>query len=160
MKIELVSTLPNTKEIQAFNFYNNSWLELIDSDPSGAVTSMGISKWKPGQDCSEGTDTVVLARATPLGPKAMYTFGTNDFWDFWGGCTVRFTWVGDKDTAFPAWAPLGSQTPDPTYPAVPRRIQSRRSPAHAGVGYPEDAGWSANGSRIRGWHQPGVLDNS
>ena len=118
MKIELVSTLPNTKEIQAFNFYNDSWLELIDSDPSGAVTSMGITKWKPGQDCSEGTDTVVLARATPFGPKAMYTFGTNDFWDFWGGCTVRFTWVGDRDTAFPAWAPLGSQTPGPTYPAV------------------------------------------
>src|SRR5262249_26481951 len=35
-----------------------------------------------------------------------------------GGCTVRFTWVGDRDTAFPAWAPLGSQTPDPTYPVV------------------------------------------
>jgi hypothetical protein len=118
MRIELVSTLANTKEIQAFNFYNNTWHDQIDSDPTGALTSMTITKWKAGQDCSTGTDTVVIARATPFGPKAMYTFGTNDFWDFWGGCTVRFTWVGDRDSAFPAWAPSGAQTPAPTYPAV------------------------------------------
>ncbi len=118
MRIELVSTLANTKEIQAFNFFNNSWDDQIDSDPTGAVTSMTITKWKAGQDCSAGTDTVVLARATQFGPKAMYTFGTNDFWDFWGGCTVRFSWVGDRDSALPAWAPSGAQTPAPTYPAV------------------------------------------
>ena len=118
MRIEITSTLAEIKEIQAFNFYNNTWHDQIDSDPSGALTSMTITKWMAGQDCSAGTDTVVLARATPFGPKAYYAFPTVDFWDFWGGCTVRFSWVADRNSAFPAWAPSGAQTPAPTYPAV------------------------------------------
>ena len=118
MRVEITSSLAETKEIQAFNFFNNTWHDQIDSDPTGAVTAMTITKWKAGQDCSAGTDTVVLARATAQGPKAFYTFGTNDFWDFWGGCTVRFSWVGDKNPSLPAWAPSGAQAPAPTYPAV------------------------------------------
>ena len=120
MRVEIISTLAETKEIQAFNFYNNTSHDQIDSDPTGALTSMTITKWKSGQDCSAGTDTVVLARAGQFGPKLMYTFGTNDFWDFWGGCTVRFTWVADTPYSWPhrPWAPSGAQTPAPTYPAV------------------------------------------
>jgi hypothetical protein len=120
MRVELISTLPEIKEIQAFNFYNNASLDQIDSDPSGALTSMPITKWKSGQACSAGADTVVLARAAQFGPKLMYTFGTVDFWDFWGGCTVRFTWVADTPYSWPhqPWAPSGAATPTPTYPAV------------------------------------------
>jgi hypothetical protein len=119
MRVEITSSLAETKEIQAFNFFNNTWHDQIDSDPTGAVTAMTITKWKSGQDCSAGTDTVVLARATAFGPKAFYTFGTVDFWDFWGGCTVRFSWVRDANPTFDApFAPSGAQTPAPTYPAV------------------------------------------
>src|SRR6266705_165964 len=51
-------------------------------------------------------------------PEGFYTFGTNDFWDFWGGCTVRFSWVGDTNPSHAGWAPSGALTPAPTYPAV------------------------------------------
>jgi hypothetical protein len=120
MRIELISTLPEIKQIQAFNFYNNASHEQINSDPGGSLTSMTITKWKSGQDCSAGTDTVVLAREGQWGPKLMYTFGTVDFWDFWGGCTVRFTWVGDTPYSWPhrPWGPSGALTPAPTYPRV------------------------------------------
>jgi hypothetical protein len=118
MRVEIISTLAETKQIQAFNFFNNTSNDMIDSDPTGALTSMTITKWMAGQACSAGTDTVVLARAGQFGPKLMYTFGTNDFWDFWGGCTVRFTWVADTDYNRRAWAPSGALTPPPTYPAV------------------------------------------
>jgi hypothetical protein len=118
MRVELVSTLPEIKEIQAFNFSNDMENDHIDSDPSGALASMTITKWMAGQACSAGTDTVVLARAGQFGPKQMYTFGTVDFWDFWGGCTVRFTWVEDTDYNHRAWSSSGAQTPPPTYPAV------------------------------------------
>jgi hypothetical protein len=118
MRIELISTLPEIKQIQAFNFFNNASLDQIDSDPGGALTSMPITKWKSGQACSAGADTIVLARAGQWGPKLMYTFGTNDFWDFWGGCTVRFAWVGDTSYNGRPWAPSGANTPAPAYPAV------------------------------------------
>lgn len=121
MNVELTSTLPTeTKEIQAFNFYNNTWHDQIDSDPGGAVTSMTITKWKAGEACSAGTDTVVLARASVYGPQAFYTFGTNDFWDFWGGCTVRFSWQRDSDYFHGQgpFGPSGAQTPAPRYPIV------------------------------------------
>jgi hypothetical protein len=69
MRIELISTLPEIKQIQAFNFYNNASHEQIDSDPGGSLSSMTITKWKSGQDCSAGTDTVVLAREGLFGPS-------------------------------------------------------------------------------------------
>lgn len=118
MRIELISTLPEIKQIQAFNFFNNASLDQIDSDPGGSLTSMPITKWKSGQACSAGADTIVVARAGQFGPKLMYTFGTNDFWDFWGGCTVRFTWVADTSYNGRPWAPSGANTPAPMYPAV------------------------------------------
>jgi hypothetical protein len=150
MRVEIVSTLAQTKEIQAFNFYNDTWHDQIDSDPSGAVTAMTITKWKAGQDCSAGTDTVVIARAASFGPVAFYTFGTVDFWDFWGGCTVRFSWIRDANQIFDA--PLGtsgSQTPAPTYPRVrlPNGTLMRNasgtglSVVYGGTDFPADPGY-------------------
>jgi hypothetical protein len=134
MRIELTSTLAETKQIQAFNYYNNSWSDHIDSDPSGAVTGMTIMKRKPGEGCNVGTDTVVLARASWIGPKGMYTFPPDDFWDFWGGCTVRFDWNVDSPTDGGAFGPSGLQTPPPNYPIVrfPDRTLMRDA---AGTGF-------------------------
>jgi hypothetical protein len=120
MRVELSvdSILAETKEIQAFNFYNDTWHNQIDSVPGGAVSAMTIEKRKPGEGCGAGTDTVVLARATAFGPKAFYTFGAIDFWDFWGGCTVTFMWEDEANPNHKAWAGSGAQTPAPTYPIV------------------------------------------
>jgi hypothetical protein len=109
MRVELSSTLPETKQIQAFNYASNAWVDHIDSDPTGAVTAMTINKRRPGQGCSVGTDTVVLARATSIGPKGMYTFRPDDFWDFWGGCTVTFTWVRDSSPDQRPSGPAGDE---------------------------------------------------
>jgi hypothetical protein len=121
MRVELTSTLAETKQIQAFNYYNNTWSDHIDSDPTGAVTAMTIEKRKPGEGCNVGTDTVVLARATSIGPKGMYAFPPDDFWDFWGGCTVTFDWIRDAktDPFYRPPGPSGAQTPPPRYPIVP-----------------------------------------
>lgn len=118
MRVELSSTLAEAKQIQAFNFYNDTWHDQIDSDPSGAVTAMTIKKRKPGEDLRTGTDTVVLARATWIGPKGMYAFWNVDFWDFWGGCTVRFDWSADRSPDRPPSGRSGDQTPPPRYPIV------------------------------------------
>ncbi|MGZ4286141.1 MAG: hypothetical protein ACXVHB_18485 [Solirubrobacteraceae bacterium] len=112
--------LAEIKQIQAFNYFNNAWSGHIESDPTGAVTAMTIGRRKPGESCSLGTDTVVLARADTFGPKAFYAFPSDDFWDFWGGCTVTFQWVKDADYFHGAapFAPSGAQTPAPRYPLV------------------------------------------
>jgi hypothetical protein len=119
MRVELSSTLPRPKQIQAFNFHNDAWVDHIDSDPTGAVPAMTIERRRPGQGCGVGTDTVVVARAGWLGPKAFYTFPPDDFWDFWGGCTVAFEWQEDRN--YPHERPLGpsgAHTPQPRYPIV------------------------------------------
>lgn len=118
MAVELSSTLAETKQIQAFNFYNDTWHNQINSAPGGAVTAMTIEKRKPGEACGVGTDTVVLARATWIGPKGMYAFPPVDFWDFWGGCTVRFDWQVDSSPDTRPFGPSGAQTPAPSYPIV------------------------------------------
>jgi hypothetical protein len=112
--------LSETKQIQAFNYSNNAWSDHIESDPAGAVTAMTIERRKPGEGCNVGTDTVVLARADIFGPKAFYAFPPDDFWDFWGGCTVTFQWAADSDYFHGGapFAPSGAQTPPPRYPIV------------------------------------------
>ena len=119
MRVELSSTLAETKQIQAFNYFNNTWSDHIDSDHTSAVTAMTIQRRTPGEGCAVGTDTVVLARATAWGPKGMYAFPPDDFWDFWGGCTVTFEWFHDVDlnSSLPI-GPSGDQTPPPRYPIV------------------------------------------
>ena len=146
MRVELSSSLANTKQIQAFNFYNNTWDDHLDADPSGAVTAMTIKKRKPAEGCDIGTDTLVLAMATGLGPKALYAFPTEDLWDFWGGCTVRFTWVADSHAPF---GPSGADTPAPRYPAVrlPDGTLMRNgagtgvSVVYGGTDFPTDPGY-------------------
>ena len=122
MRVELSvpSTLTETKEIQAFNGYNDTWHNQIDSVPGGAVTAMTIEKRKPGEGCGAGTDTLVLARPDLLGPKAFYALGAVDLWDFWGGCTVTFSWQTDSDYFHGQgpFGPSGAQTPAPRYPIV------------------------------------------
>ena len=118
MRVELIAPYRtrDAKQIQAFNFYNDDYSDSINS--SGALDAMTIYKRMPGESCGVGTDTVVLARATAFGPKAMYTFPRDDFWDFWGGCNVRFDWFWDADPFLGQIGPSGAQTPAPRYPLV------------------------------------------
>ena len=157
MRVELTSTLAETKQIQAFNFHNDAWSDHIDSDPTGAVTAMTIQRRRPGEGCDVGTDTVVLARATWMGPKGMYAFPPQDFWDFWGGCTVTFDWVFDTKTD-PTNRPIGrsgAQTPPPSHPFVelPDRTLMRDEAGIAfrvvfgGTGFAADDSMVSNGVR-------------
>jgi hypothetical protein len=115
MEVELAASsgLGKAKQIQAFNNFNNASLKQIDQDPTGAVTNMTIDKWKPGDACGTGTDTLVLAQQGDFGPKVLYTFDGIDLWDFWGGCTVRFTWQLDGARGL-----SGEDTPARRYPVV------------------------------------------
>jgi hypothetical protein len=117
MTILFSSTLAEAKEIQAWNIFNNNFSDRIGSSSLGLASSMKITRaWGPGRGCGGGTDTVVLCRyfAWPRGRTALYSFPPQDFWDFWGGCTVTFEWFDDRSGSG-LW---GSQTSEPTYPLV------------------------------------------
>ena len=121
MRIELSGNVTETKEIDAWNFFKDNWVDRVGTAPLDLPTAMVIEKRGPGQPCAVGTDTVVLVRYLkgPRGRTAMYSFPSQDFWDFWGGCAVTFTWVEpNRDPDGPAWAPSGAQTPAPSYPIV------------------------------------------
>lgn len=117
MQIAFSSSLTERKEIQAWNIFNNNFSDRIGSSSLGLGSTMRITRaWGPGRGCGVGTDTVVLCRhfAWPRGRTALYFFPPQDFWDFWGGCTVTFDWVTDTSGSG-VW---GSQTPSPPYPLV------------------------------------------
>lgn len=117
MTVDFSSTLSESKEIQAWNLFNNNFVDRIGSDSLGLLSSMVIQKaGSPGQPCGAGADTVILCRyfAWPRGRTALYTFSPQDFWDFWGGCTVTFEWISDTQGSN-FW---GDQTPQPVYPLV------------------------------------------
>ena len=117
MTIVFSSTLTEGKEIQAWNIFNNSFADRIGSASLGLASSMNIRRaWGPGRACGAGTDTLVLCRyfAWPRGRTALYSFPPQDFWDFWGGCTVTFSWFSDT-AGSGRW---GNQTPQPVYPLV------------------------------------------
>lgn len=117
MTIVFSSTLAEAKEIQAWNIFANNFASRIGSASLGLASSMTITRsWGPGRGCGGGADTVVLCRyfAWPRGRTALYTFPPQDFWDFWGGCTVTFEWFDDR-AGSGLW---GSQTPQPAYPLV------------------------------------------
>ncbi len=117
MTIVFSSTLTEGKEIQAWNIFNNSFADRIGSAGLGLASSMNIRRaWGPGRACGAGTDTLVLCRyfAWPRGRTALYSFPPQDFWDFWGGCTVTFSWFSDT-AGSGRW---GNQTPEPVYPLV------------------------------------------
>jgi hypothetical protein len=110
---------PEGKVIQAYDLTTNSVVQVIGS-PNLALnpplsSSMTIQKASCGV-ASPGVHTVVLCRwfAWPRGLTPLYTFEPEDFWDFWGGCTVTFNWVTDK-AGSGKW---GDETPEPTYPIV------------------------------------------
>ena len=117
MTVVFSSTLTEGKEIQAWNLFNNNFSDRIGSSGLGLASSMTITRaGRPGLGCGVGTDTVVLCRyfAWPRGRTALYSFPPEDFWDFWGGCTVTFNWFSDTGGSG-LW---GSQTAEPTYPLV------------------------------------------
>jgi hypothetical protein len=116
MLVQLLAAVTETKEIQAWNMFSNNFVDSISSS-NGVLASMTIRKaGAPGLSCGTGADTVVLCRdfSWPRGRTALYTFPPQDFWDFWGGCTVTFNWVFDT-MGSGRW---GNQTPAPTYPLV------------------------------------------
>ena len=128
MTVVFSSTLTEGKEIQAWNIFNNNFSDRIGSASLGLASSMTISRaWGPGRGCGVGADTLVLCRyfAWPRGRTALYSFPPQDFWDFWGGCTVTFNWFSDR-AGSGLW---GSQTPAPTYPLVsfPDRTLMRKA---------------------------------
>lgn len=117
MTVSLVTNLTESKEIQAYNIFGNSIVSSIGSAGLGLPTSMTFSRaWGPAAGCGSGVDTVLLCRyfAWPRGRTACYALEPQDFWDFWGGCTVTFNWLSDT-TGSGRW---GDQTPAPTYPSV------------------------------------------
>jgi hypothetical protein len=133
MIVNFFSPLREAKEIQAWNLFNNNFVDRIGSSSLGLQASMTIQKGgAPGLSCGTGADTVVLCRyfAWPRGRTALYSFAPQDFWDFWGGCKVTFRWVSDTEGSG-LW---GDETPDPVYPMVkfPDRTLMRDS---AGTGF-------------------------
>ena len=117
MRVHLTTRLREAKEIQAWNLYSNTFNDQIGT-AGGQQLSMTIRKPTTFSHCSEGADTLVLARhfAPPRGRTALYSFIPDDFWDFWGGCEVTFDWQIDNFSPAGNW---GNQTPSPTYPTVP-----------------------------------------
>jgi hypothetical protein len=106
------------KGILAWNFHGRTFVDYV-GNRGGDPTSMVIRKeGSPGQACGTGAGTVVLGRwdRDPVGWQAQYYFPLEDFWDFWGGCTVTFLWITDQRGS----GLLGPQTPPPTYPLVRR----------------------------------------
>jgi hypothetical protein len=117
MTVNFESSLTEDKEIQAWNIFTNNFVSRIGSAHLGLGTSMQITRTGHlGTSCLTGTDTVILCRyyAWPRGRTALYTFPPQDFWDFWGGCTVTFKWLLDTRGSG-LW---GNQTPQPMYPVV------------------------------------------
>ena len=112
MFVNFTTTLTEGKQIQAWNIFNNNFVQSVGSSGLGLQNSMHIMK----ASCGAGVDTIILCRdfAWPRGMTALYTFMPNDFWDFWGGCAVNLTWVDDT-IGSGLW---GNQTPQPIYPLV------------------------------------------
>jgi hypothetical protein len=112
MIVNFSSTLTEGKEIQAWNMLNHNFVDRIGSAGLGLASSMTITQAM----CGTGADTLILCRyyAWPQGRTALYTFPPQDFWDFWGGCSVVFNWLFDN-AGSGLW---GNQTPAPTYPLV------------------------------------------
>ena len=116
MRVDLVSTLAEPKDILAWNLFANVSVDRIGSAGLGLPSSMTIRRSSSmGLSCGQGTDSVVLRRRdAPFSNwTAWYWFSPPDFWDFWGGCNVTFEWF--SDTARGLWA---DQIPTPTYPVV------------------------------------------
>jgi hypothetical protein len=117
MRVDLVSTLREPKDILAWNLSSSATIDRIGSPGLGLPTSMTIRRpfSGPAQTCGQGVDTLVLRRRRPFPDDwtAFYWFPPSDLWDFWGGSTVTVDWFSDD--ARGVWA---DQTPAPRYPRV------------------------------------------
>ncbi len=116
MRVDLVSTLAEPKDILAWNWSANSLVDRIGSPGLGFPASMTFRKpMSTGLVPGQGADTVILRRrdAAFQNWTPWYWFPAQDFWDFWGGCTVTFDWFADRNRGL--W---GDQTPAPSYPLV------------------------------------------
>jgi hypothetical protein len=145
MQVRFSSTLQEAKEIQSWNIFNNAVVDRIGSASLSLPTSMTLRRaWGPGQGCGTGAHTVILCRyfAWPRGRTALYTFDPQDFWDFWGGCTVTFGWFSDTQGSGLG----GDQTPPPTYPSVrfPDRTLMRDATGTGFIVVFGGAGFAAN----------------
>jgi hypothetical protein len=121
------------KEIQAWNIFKDDFVDRIGSADLGLPNSMSIGRaGRRTLACGAGADTVVLCRyfAWPRGRTALYSFTPQDFWDFWGGCTVTFFWIDDRFGGG-LW---GNQIPPITYPVVTLPDRSLTHDA-AGTGF-------------------------
>jgi hypothetical protein len=115
MRVDLVTSLREFKEIQAWNLFANNFVDRIGTAP-GLQNRMVIQRPTPGTNCGSGTDTLVLARyfAWPRGRTALYSFIPTDFWDCWGGCDVTINWLFDH-VGSGIW---GNRSLEPQYPLV------------------------------------------
>ena len=116
MRVDLVSTLAEPKDILAWSFSANADVDRIGSPGLGLPTSMTIRKsCSMGLGPGQGADTVILRRRDAAFGNwtPWYWFPVQDFWDFWGGCNVTFDWFSDTNRGL--W---GDQTSPPSYPLV------------------------------------------
>lgn len=119
MRVDLVSTVAEPKDILAWNFYANTYVDRVGSAGLGLPATMKIRKSASmGVACDQGTDSVILRRRDAAFGNwtAWYWFSPQDFWDFWGGCNVTFEWFADFIRPRGLW---GDETPPPRYPLVP-----------------------------------------
>jgi hypothetical protein len=119
MRVDLVFALDEPKDILAWNFCTNTWVDRIGSPGLGLPASMTFSKpMSIGLASGQGADTVILRRrdAAFQNWTPWYWFPVQDFWDFWGGCNVTFDWQNDYVRPRGPW---GDETPPPSYPLVP-----------------------------------------
>lgn len=114
MTVVATTTLPNKMDVWGLNLYSNTWTSGV-GNAAGFATTMRIRRrGRLGQSCEDGTDTVRIRCEHPLPwGTAEYFLAPEDFWDFWGGHTVTFDWIGRGGNK--QW---GNQTPPPTYPIV------------------------------------------
>ena len=72
MRVELSSSLTETKEIQAFNFFNDTWHDQIDSMPGGAVTAMTNHEKDAGRELRRGHRRTGAGSSDPIRPWALH----------------------------------------------------------------------------------------
>ena len=119
MRVDLLSTLAEPKDILAWNFCADADVDRIGSPGLGLPSSMTIRKsMSTGLGSGQGADTVILRRRDNVFHNwtPWYWFPVQDFWDFWGGCNVTFDWQNDYVRPRGPW---GTEIPAPSYPLVP-----------------------------------------
>jgi hypothetical protein len=116
MILKLTTMLAEGKDILAWNFFRDDFVDRIGSPGLGLPSTTRIRRTlSMGLPCGQGTDTIILRRRDAAFGNwtAWYWFSPPDFWDFWGGCNVTFDWLSDTNRG-----PWGDLTPAVMYPVV------------------------------------------